>query len=135
MKHEKEHNLADLRRQWQQVWQINPHNRIGRKMLERSLHFKHNEKKLPFHIQKRLNKLIQTYKRNPQYFEQGHLLLKPGIKILRDWKGKTYSVTVTSKGFKYENKDYASLSKVASEITGTKWNGWVFFDLKNKKDA
>lgn len=132
MKHENITELSDLRMQWQQVWGIKPHNRIGRKMLERSLHFKLNEKKLSPDTQKRLNKLIQNYKRNPQYFEQGHMLLKPGMKILRDWKGKTYVVTVTSNGFRYNGKDYSSLSKIATEITGSKWNGWVFFDLKNK---
>jgi|AntRauTorckE6833_2_1112554.scaffolds.fasta_scaffold28467_2 hypothetical protein len=100
-----------------------------------SLYFKQQEKQLPSHIQKRLNKLIQNYKRNPSYFEQGHMVLKPGMKIIREWKGKTHSVTVTATGFKYQNKDYASLSKIANEITGSKWNGWVFFDLKNKKGA
>ncbi len=133
MKSEDNLNLDDLRARWQEVWQIRPHNRIGRKMLERSLYFKQHEKQLPPHIQKCLNKLIQNYKRNPQYFEQGHILLKPGMKIIREWKGRVHSVTVTTTGFKYQNKDYTSLSKIASDITGSKWNGWVFFDLKNKK--
>ena len=128
-------NLDELRAQWQQVWQIKPHNRIGRKMLERSLYFKQHEKQLPAHTQKHLNKLIQNYKRNSQYFEQGHMLLKPGMKIIREWKGRAYSVTVTTTGFIYQNQDYTSLSKIASDITGSKWNGWVFFDLKNKKEA
>ncbi len=135
MKHKKEINLADLRAQWQQAWQMKPHNRIGRKMLERSLYFKRHEKPLPLQSQKRLSKLIQNYKRNPQYFSQGHLVLKPGMKILRDWKGKTHTVTVTSNGFRYDAKNYTSLSKIASEVTGSKWNGWVFFDLKDKKGA
>ncbi len=128
-------NLEDLRAQWQQVWQIKPHNRIGRKMLERSLYFKQHEKQLPPQVQKRLNKLIHNYKRSPQYFEQGHMVLKPGMKILRNWKGKTHVVTVTSNGFKYDDKDYSSLSKIAAEITGSKWNGWVFFDLKKKASS
>ncbi len=134
MKDENITELSGLRTQWQQVWGIKPHNRIGRKMLERSLHFKRHEKQLSPNIQKRLNKLIQNYKRNPQYFEQGHMLLKPGMKILRAWKGKTHTVTVTSNGFIYNGKDYSSLSKIATEITGSKWNGWVFFNLKNKAD-
>ncbi len=125
-------DLDDLRAQWQQAWHIEPHNRIGRKMLERSLHFKQYEKRLPSQTQRRLNKLIKNYKRNSQHFEQGHMVLKSGIKILRDWKGKTHSVTVTPNGFRYNAKEYASLSKIASEITGSKWNGWVFFKLKNK---
>ena len=121
-----------MRARWQQAWQKKPHNRIGRKMLERSLHFKQHEKQLPSHTQKRLNEIIKNYKRNPSYFEQGHMALKPGMKILRDWKGKTYSVTVTSDGFIYNSQNYKSLSKIVSEITGVKWNGWVFFNLKKK---
>jgi hypothetical protein len=128
-------NLEDLRAQWREAWQIKPHNRIGRKMLERSLHFKRHEQQLPLQTQKRLNKLIQNYKRNTQYFEQGHMRLKPGMKIVREWKGKPYVVTVTAEGLKYQNKDYTSLSKIASDITGSKWNGWVFFNLKNNKAA
>ena len=128
-------NLEDLRAQWQQVWGIKPHNRIGRKMLKRSLHFKRNEKQLSPDTRKRLNKLIQKYKRNPNYFEQGHMILKPGVRILRDWQGVTHRIAVTKEGFEYQDKLYKSLSKIACKITGSKWNGWVFFNLKNKKDT
>jgi len=135
MKHPEKCTLDDLRKQWQQVWKIRPHNRIGRKMLERSLYFKQHEKQLCPKTQKRLNKLIQNYKRNPQYFEQGHMLLKPGMKIMRVWKGNTQIVTVTADGFKYQDKKYASLSMIANKITGSKWNGWVFFGLKNREKS
>jgi Protein of unknown function (DUF2924)/S1/P1 Nuclease len=30
-------------------------------------------------------------------------------------------------------RPYKSLSSVARQITGTKWNGWVFFGLKNQQ--
>ncbi len=135
MKQSYEATIQDLRAQWQQAWQIKPHNRIGRKMLERSLYFKQYEKQLSPQTHKRLTKLIQNYKRNPHYFEQGHMLLKPGMKIIREWQGKPHVVTITSDGFSYQHSNYSSLSKIASEITGSKWNGWVFFDLKHKKEA
>ena len=38
-------------------------------------------------------------------------------------------------GFVYEDEHFASLSKVATRITGTKWNGPVFFGVKPRKAA
>ena len=40
-------------------------------------------------------------------------------------------MTVRIEDFEYLGRPYKSLSSVAQEITGTKWNGWVFFGLKN----
>ena len=34
-----------------------------------------------------------------------------------------------------EGRPYKSLSSVARAITGTRWNGWVFFGLKNQRVA
>ena len=81
----------------------------------------------------RLAKLVTAYKRNPNYFDQGHIALKPGMRLVRNWYGDTHSVVVTANGFIYQNKEYSSLSTIANDITGSRWNGWVFFGLKNKK--
>ncbi|UKI34868.1 MAG: DUF2924 domain-containing protein [Lentisphaeria bacterium] len=57
--------------------------------------------------------------------------IAPAIHYIREWKGKTYDVTVISdKCFECEGKRYKSLSAVAREITGTRWNGKVFFRSK-----
>ena len=61
--------------------------------------------------------------------------LKPGTRLLRTWRGQTYTVTVVDPGFLYEGKTYSSLSVVAREITGTPWSGPVFFGLKKAKAA
>jgi Protein of unknown function (DUF2924) len=42
-------------------------------------------------------------------------------------------VTVRADDFEYLGRPYKSLSSVAQEITGTKWNGWVFFGLKGNR--
>jgi hypothetical protein len=34
-----------------------------------------------------------------------------------------------TKGFRYENRHYSSLSAIAVAITGTRWNGLAFFGL------
>jgi hypothetical protein len=40
-------------------------------------------------------------------------------------------VTVLQDGYEYSGRPYKSLSAAARAITGTRWNGWVFFGLKN----
>ena len=57
-------------------------------------------------------------------------VLKPGSSLIREWKGVRHEVAVTAKGFAYRGDPYRSLSQVAQRITGTKWNGLVFFGLK-----
>jgi len=124
-------SLQELRTQWAEAWGQIPHNRIGRTMLERSLIYQMNDK-IAHEYQKRLNKLVQAYKRNPNHFDQGHINLKPGMRLVRDWDGKKHSVIVTQDGFEYEGCAYNSLSKIANKITGSRWNGWLFFGLKKK---
>ena len=41
-------------------------------------------------------------------------------------------VAVLADGFAWSGKTYASLSKVAFAITGTRWSGPRFFDLGDK---
>ena len=58
-----------------------------------------------------------------------------GTQLIREWKGIEHCVTVRSDGFEYQGQPYKSLSSVAGKITGTKWNGWVFFGIKNMRQA
>jgi len=53
----------------------------------------------------------------------------PGALLTRKWKGQTVLVEVLAKGFRYENQQYSSLSAIATAITGTRWNGLIFFGL------
>ena len=54
-----------------------------------------------------------------------------GTRLLREWQGAEYVVTVTADGFDWQGRPYKSLSAIARAITGTRWNGWAFFGLKN----
>ena len=56
-----------------------------------------------------------------------------GTRLLREWQGVEYIVTVTADGFEWQGRPYKSLSAIARAITGTRWNGWVFFGLKNHR--
>jgi hypothetical protein len=55
---------------------------------------------------------------------------KPGTRLIREWRGKTYVVEVADDRFLHDGESYASLSHVARAITGTRWSGPRFFGLK-----
>lgn len=61
--------------------------------------------------------------------------LAPGTVLRREWKGAIHLVTVQQTGFEHDGRHYASLSAVARAITGTKWNGLVFFGLKSARPS
>ena len=54
-------------------------------------------------------------------------LPRPGTIIIREHGGVVHQVRVLREGFEYDGGYYASLSKVAAVITGTNWNGFIFF--------
>ena len=60
----------------------------------------------------------------------------PGSTIWRNYKAKTIVVKVLNDGFEYEGRQFTSLSAIAGEITGARWNGFAFFGLeKEAQDA
>jgi hypothetical protein len=56
-----------------------------------------------------------------------------GTKLIREWDGIAHTVTVLKEGFEWGGKRYKSLSAVARAITGTRWNGYRFFGLRERK--
>ena len=60
--------------------------------------------------------------------------LRPGARLVREWRGRTHTVAVLKDGFEYGGKVYASLTKIAQTITGAHWSGPRFFGLIDKKE-
>ena len=56
-----------------------------------------------------------------------------GTQLIREWRGVEHKVTVLLDGFEWEGRRYKSLSAVARAITGTRWNGPVFFGFRGGK--
>jgi hypothetical protein len=59
--------------------------------------------------------------------------LKAGCVLVREHNGEMHRVMVLTEGYAWKGETYASLSAVAKAITGTSWNGYTFFGLKEKK--
>ena len=56
-----------------------------------------------------------------------------GTRLIREWQGVQHTVTVQADGYEWHGRPYKSLSAVARAITGTRWNGLVFFGVKNQR--
>jgi hypothetical protein len=56
--------------------------------------------------------------------------IKPGTRLVRQWKEQVHVVEVETEGFEYRGVRYESLSEIARLITGTRWSGPLFFGLK-----
>jgi len=53
----------------------------------------------------------------------------PGSLIVKEYRGRTLEVHVLNSAFEYDGRRFTSLSAIAKEVTGTKWNGMAFFGL------
>lgn len=122
----------ELKRQWSEAWGMPPPPKISRTMLEKSLAFKLREQAglgLTLEQQEKLNRLVAAYKRNPAPLRE--LKVKPGTRLVRTWQGVQHAVLVRTDGYEYNGLNCRSLSEVARLITGTNWNGWAFFGIKD----
>ena len=59
----------------------------------------------------------------------------PGSEITREYRGKQIVVRVLEDGFEYDGRRFRSLSAIACEVTGTRWNGFLFFGLDGEKEG
>ena len=96
---------------------------------EISWHIKYE--KLPVELQKSIEKLTDKFAiakmidtKKIKKFE-----VTTGTKFIRKFRGQKYEIVAVDGGFKFNKKFYKSLSAIANEITGTRWNGKKFFGV------
>ena len=59
----------------------------------------------------------------------------PGTLLTRRTVNRQIVVKVLEEGFEFETRRYRSLSAIAREVTGTRWNGLLFFGLAERRSA
>ena len=79
---------------------------------------------------RRLRGLARSYSKDSKHTPTAQPALQSGTTLTRNWKGKIHTVQVKSDGFIYKGNHYKGLSKIAREITGTRWSGPLFFGLR-----
>lgn len=124
-----------LRKQWRELFGTMPPP-FNRRYLESRLAYRIQELAyggLKPQTLKRLAKLGDELDGGDRLKSRIRADIKPivGTRLLREWQGVEHVVTVTVDGYEWQGRPYKSLSFIARAIAGTRWNGWVFFGLKN----
>jgi hypothetical protein len=126
--------IVDLRKRYRELFRAEPPKAFGPDLLRRSIAHRIQEKAyggLPTPARRLLDQLVKAAIAKPNGRLELPRRIKPGSELVRTWKGKSYRVMVMADGFAHNGKTFASLSEIATEITGTRWNGPRFFGLRS----
>jgi len=129
--------IADLRKRYRELFRAEPPKVFGPDLLRRSIAHRIQERAyggLPASARRLLDQLVKAAMAKPNGRLELPRRIKPGSELVRTWKGKSYRVMVMADGFAHDGKTFDSLSEIASEITGTRWNGPRFFGLRSAPD-
>jgi hypothetical protein len=83
--------------------------------------------------EKQLKNLLKSLKPGSRQAGEASSRFMAGTRIVREWKGETYEVTITPDGYRHDGILYTSLSPIANLITGSRWSGPAFFGTKLKE--
>jgi hypothetical protein len=129
-------HIVELRARWRTLFKSEPPKAFGPDLLRRSIAYRIQEAAYGGfdRATKRLLRQLKAQMRK----KPGKIVLprriKAGAVLVRRWKGESHRVMVLDEGFAYAGKTYESLSVIAREITGTRWNGPRFFGLRGEKE-
>lgn len=125
----------ELKQKWQALYDNSPPATLSRQQLIGRLAYRLQELVfggLPDDLRQKLEALGASPTAQVKAGARAPGKLIPGTRLVREWQGVNQEVTVLESGFAYGGKTYTSLSAIATEITGTKWNGPEFFGLRKK---
>jgi hypothetical protein len=124
-------DLEELRGEWRRLYHTNA-PKISRDLLVLALGYRLQEIEhggLGKSIRRKLQMIAKALRKTGRVGPLPGLRLKPGARLVREWRGRTHTVTVTEDGFEYAGTSYPSLTKIAKKITGAHWSGPRFFGL------
>ena len=124
-----------LREQWRHLFDSEPPP-FNRRYIESRLAYRIQELAyggLKPETVRRLEKLGEELDGGSKPKRQTRADTRPisGTWLIREYQGVEHCVTVRDDDFEYQGRPYKSLSAIARAITGTQWNGVVFFGLKS----
>ena len=126
-----------LRTEWRRLYRNHP-PRLSRDLLVRTIAYRIQELAyggLSKATQRKLVALTKELQTNGGIGSDPGPRVRPGARLVREWRGRTHTVVVTEDGFEYAGKTYTSLSKIAQTITGAHWSGPRFFGLNGGEAA
>jgi hypothetical protein len=106
--------------------------RLSRDLLMRGITYKLQERPLGGLSKSILRKLERLNLDSNVQTPTPPILLKTGMRLVREWRGVTHSVLVHADGFEWRGRRYRSLTHIAQKITGAHWSGPRFFGLRTR---
>ena len=128
---------ADLRAQWRRLFRSNPPRKIRGDLMVLAIAWKIQVKALgglTAAEKRRLVRIADDAKAHGGPSKNSTIHVKPGLKLVREWRGETHDVLVLENGFEWNGQCWRSLSAIAREITGTPWSGPRFFGLQRRHE-
>ena len=131
--------MPDLKAEWRTLFETEPPP-FNRRALENRLAYRIQELAyggLKPETRKRLEALGDIYDSDDVTTRRIRHDARPvaGTRLVREYRGTEHTVTVLADGFEWQGRPYRSLSAIARAITGTRWNGLVFFGIKRQGSA
>jgi hypothetical protein len=127
--------LCDL---WKQLFKTKPPCQIRKDVMLPILAYRIQEDtfgSLSPETRRRLRQLAATFEANPKAVISNRPPIKPGTRLVRQWKEQVHVVEVETEGYAYRGSRYENLSEIARLITGTRWSGPLFFGLKPRNST
>ena len=110
-----------LRIEWRRLYRAHPPKRVARDLLVLGVAWKVQEQAyggLGAATKRRLADLAKTMEQDGDLARRRVARLKPGARLVREWRGQSHTVIVLEDGFEWQGKRWRSLSVIAREITG-----------------
>jgi hypothetical protein len=128
-------DTTNLRCEWRRLYRSHPPVHIRRDLLILAIAWKLQERVyggLTAAQKRKLAGLAEELRTNGDLSGNPAIRVKPGMRLVREWRGQTHTVLVLEDGFEWNGKRRCSLSTIAREITGTRWSGPRFFGLRRR---
>ena len=125
---------AQLRAMWRECWR-SPAPDMAPDLLRRGIAWKLQSRVhgvLPTVTQRAMDAAADRLRRGEPITSVRAVSLKPGTRLVREWRRKVHQVIVLDQGFEHEGRRYSSLTQIASAITGVHCSGPKFFGLKKR---
>src|ERR1700686_800219 len=128
--------IFELRGEWRRLLRLPPPMRLSRDLLIRGISYKLQERAYGGLSTATARKLEQAAAHPPGRGADKPappISLKPGTRLVREWRGVTHMVLIHADGIEWRGQRYRSLNPVARKITGARWSGPRFFGLRHRQ--
>ena len=129
-------DLGELRELWCRLYNSEAAPRLSRELLVRAVAYRMQEVASGgprLELQRQLRQIALELQQTGRLRIRPQV--KPGTRLMREWRGRSHEVLVLDDGFCWQGTHYRSLSAIARQITGTAWSGPLFFGLKPNRSA